>query len=68
MHYKNGREAKIGDEIVGKNCSEKPIGGVLISINPQSDTCNGNVVPSIIIDRNKEYVNLKDCLHIEDLP
>lgn len=44
MHYKNGREAKVGDLVRGKGYNFKhEIIGILIAANPQSDTCNCTV-------------------------
>lgn len=39
MHYKNGREAKIGDPIVGKGYNKGIISGTLIDITP-GESCN----------------------------
>lgn len=66
MHYKNGREAKAGDRIVGKDCSGNPIGGILIAVTPTSTTCNGYVAPQIAIEKNQRLVTLGDCLHLDD--
>jgi hypothetical protein len=45
MHYKNGREAKVGDLVVGKtyNTSGKTISGTLISLTPGPDSCSCEV-------------------------
>lgn len=47
MHYKNGREAKVGDVVVGKGYNVKnakgelaTIGGVVVGITPGAGTCN----------------------------
>jgi len=64
MHYKNGREAKEGDQIVGKDTNGKAVGGTLVNIN-QSTTCNGNVIPANLI-WNLPLVTLSDCLHMDD--
>jgi hypothetical protein len=67
MHYKNGREAKLGDQIMGKDSSGNPIAGVLVSGYPGSDTCNGYVIPTNVVYQNQQVVTLGDCLHVEDV-
>lgn len=66
MHYKNGREAKVGDQVVSR-CPHtgKAEAGVLVDVNAQSDTCNGRLVPSSVMN-SAPYVTLKDCLHVDD--
>lgn len=64
MHYRNGREAKNGDKVVG-TCSGNPVSGILHSATAGSDTCNGRVTP---LSGNDPYVNIKDLLHVDDLP
>jgi hypothetical protein len=64
MHYKNGREAKIGDKVVGKDSSGNPVAGVLTSAHAQSTTCNGQIVP---FNSPTWCVTLGDCLHVDDL-
>lgn len=66
MHYKNGREAKIGDRVVGKDIGGNPIAGMLVAAYPSSDTCNGSIVPIVILEQYGRTVTLGDCLHIED--
>lgn len=63
MHYKNGREAKVGDRVVVPN-NGKPFIGLLTEANAGSDTCNGRVLPLPV--NNEHYVTLKDVLHVED--
>jgi len=50
MHYKNGREAKVGDHVVGtcfntkdENDQLKIISGTLISLTPGNDSCSAMV-------------------------
>ncbi len=45
MHYKNGREAKVGDLVIGKtyNTGGKTITGTLISLTPGPDSCSCEV-------------------------
>ncbi len=42
MHYKNGREAHVGDQVVGKtyNTGDKTIAGTLLSLTPGTDACS----------------------------
>lgn len=61
MHYKNGRFAKNGDKIVSLTYG---IAGILYNTVPGTDTCNGRICRT---KSNDEYVNIKDCLHIDDL-
>ena len=44
MHYANGREARVGDHVVGR-CynTEKLVAGVLMSVTPGADACSALV-------------------------
>lgn len=44
MHYKNGREAKVGDPVVG-TCFNTPhkVAGTLVSLTPGTDACSAMV-------------------------
>ena len=61
MHYRNGREAKPGDKIINLETGHN---GILHSLSGQSDTCNGRLA---IHSQSDPYVNLKDCIHVEDV-
>ena len=61
MHYKNGREAKSGDRVISLINGQS---GILHSTNAQSDCCNGRLAE---ISQNDPYVNIKDCLHLDDV-
>ena len=66
MHYRNGREAKNGDEIVQIDGTGKINAvGVLIKATPGNDYCNGIIAN----DNTKSFVGacLCDCLHIDDV-
>lgn len=65
MHYANGREAKEGDQIVGKDCSGKASGGTLIGVIEGTTTCNGRVLPPNVL-WSLPTINIKDCLHVDD--
>lgn len=44
MNYKNGREAKVGDRVVGRCYNTKGlVAGTLISVTPGADTCSAMV-------------------------
>lgn len=61
MHYKNGREAKVGDKVV--NLSGGLI-GILHSVTAQSSTCNGRLA---ITSQNDPYVTIGECLLLDDI-
>lgn len=65
MHYRNGREAKNGDEIAQIENGKIVTVGVLIRAVPGNDYCNGIIAN----DRTQSFVGacLCDCLHSDDL-
>lgn len=63
MHYKNGRKAKQGDQIVCLNPGNH-VSGILHSINAESNSCNGRVARVGSMD---PYVTLGECLHVDDV-
>ena len=64
MHYRNGREAKVGDHVVGRNYDGSILSGVVVTTNAQSDTCNLTIVP--IIPGSMMRLTAKECLHADD--
>jgi len=64
MHYKNGREVKVGDRVVGI-LNGLPKAGIVVDTVPGSTACNIAIVPC------PEYVSCsyqsKDFLHAEDV-
>ena len=64
MHYKNGRESKIGDKIVWKDWSGNIQSGTIVWANPGSTTCNLAVVPS---GTPTQSVTAADALHTDDV-
>lgn len=68
MHYRNGREAKNGDQIVqiwGYPESNKIIAvGILYNAQPGNDYCNGSIAP---IQQTVASACLCDCLHVDDV-
>lgn len=66
MHYRNGREAKNGDEVIQISGDGKVTdAGVLIRATPGNDYCNGIIAS----DRSVSFVSacLCDCLHVADV-
>lgn len=61
MKYKNGREAKLHDPIIGVDVSGRAIQGVLYRIN--KSTGNGH---SQSETEANIFVRLNECLHAED--
>ena len=44
MHYRNGREAKVGDLVVGRTYNVMGlVAGTLVSLTPGLDTCSAKV-------------------------
>jgi len=66
MHYRNGREAKNGDEIIQFDSDGRANAvGVLIRAQPGNDYCNGTIAN----ETTKSFVGacMCDCLHMDDL-
>lgn len=63
MHYKNGREAKVGDQVVARDYNGTAFAGVVVKTIPGTDACNLQVVP--LRDHPHTYT-AKECLHIDD--
>ena len=67
MHYRNGREAKNGDQIVQLDTMNEGrivAAGVLYGATPGNDYCNGNIAP---IQQQVTGACMCDCLHAEDI-
>ena len=65
MHYRNGREAKNGDQVIQLDTVGRITAvGVLHSATAGNDYCNGAIAP---IQQTVTTVCLVDCLHIEDV-
>lgn len=64
MHYRNGREAKNGDQIVQLNGGKIVASGVLHSATPGNDYCNGYIAP---IQAANTMACICDCLHVDDV-
>lgn len=67
MHYRNGREAKNGDEVIQLSIAGGAVldVGVLIRAVPGNDYCNGMIAN----DRTKSFTTacMCDCLHVDDV-
>lgn len=63
MHYKNGREAKVGDQVLVTDYNEKFI-GVVVDTSSTSTTCNLKVIPLPLL--NYRTATAGECQHIED--
>jgi hypothetical protein len=66
MHYRNGREAKIGDQIVGRYPMGNLVSGILVKANPGSETCNGTVMLTAVL-YTLPLVTLGECVHADDI-
>ena len=65
MHYRNGREAKNGDNVVQLTYDGKIAGfGILYGATPGNDYCNGNVAS---IQTAGTGACMVDCLHADDV-
>jgi len=63
MHYKNGREVKLGDRFICKT----PWGvtaGIVVGLQPQAETCNVQYVPLGTVIGSE---TASKCLHVDDL-
>ena len=66
MHYRNGREAHNGDQIVMLSSDGKIVAvGVLFGAVPGNDYCNGHIAPTG--GGTVSYACMCDCLHQDDL-
>ena len=64
MHYKNKREARNGDTVIGKpEFAPAPMVGILQDINPQSNSCNAMIIRPGQITYS---VTVGDFYHVED--
>ena len=64
MHYKNGRDAKNGDQVVMANHGTVAVSGILHGAIAGIDACNGSIRQVNGVDH---YANLSECVHIEDI-
>lgn len=65
MHYRNGKEANNGDQIVQLDSNGKIVAlGVLYNAVPGNDYCNGNIAPT---QHPQTTACMCDCLHVDDV-
>lgn len=65
MHYRNGREAHNGDQIVQLNGGKVEACGVLFDATPGNDYCNGRI--AAVTPPMPTGACICDCLHVDDL-
>jgi hypothetical protein len=63
MHYKNGREAKVGDQIVAKNYNGTPAIEVVVAVSTANNTCNLTTIP---LTSNTFSRTASEALHVDD--
>ncbi len=61
MHYKNGREVKMGDKVLVPNGNYTFV-GIVTQLIPGASTCNLYAVPL----GNAQLATSRDCVHLED--
>lgn len=64
MHFRNGREAKNGDKLVKLEGGKIVSFGVLHSVTPGNDYCNGSIA---VVQSTTDGACMCDCLHIDDV-
>ena len=65
-HYKNGREAREFDPVIGTDCGGNSVYGRIYNINTQSETCNAMLANTIPGGTLPVYVTLDECFHAQD--
>ena len=65
MHFKNGREAREGDLVIGKSQYSPTVTvGIMVDINPGCTSCNASIIrPGGII---QTCVTVGEYFHAED--
>lgn len=63
MHYKNGREAKVGDTVFGTDYQGFPLSGVVVRTVPDAKSCNIHIVATKGL---MPAYNASAFLHAED--
>jgi hypothetical protein len=63
MHYANGKEAKVGDEVVAKDARGDFVAGTVVKTFPDAETCDLVIVPSCV---PTSIASAGDCLLAED--
>jgi hypothetical protein len=59
MHYRNGREAKVGDQVVGVTYNRKgqQVAGTLVALIPGEDSCSAKVGFIVVHTKIEDAVN-----------
>jgi len=65
MHYKNGREAKVGDPVIVKDYNVVRA-GVIHSLIPGAEQCNAQVCYPQMGGYANTCVTVGNCWHAED--
>lgn len=63
MHYKDGREARVGDFVFGRDWAGMPVSGVVVRTVPGTQTCNLQIVPA---GGNLPTYNSAEFLHADN--
>ena len=63
MHYKNGRKASAGDQVLIKDWNGNIQCGVLFDVNPRADQCNAQLQRPL---GPPWCVTVGDCVHVDD--
>lgn len=67
MHYGNGREAHVGDPVIGRVYNTPGIvAGAVKSITPSTNTCNCTVVFPVVGGIKEDYTQCDYLFHAED--
>ena len=66
MHYKNGREAKVGDPVIGTTYNRKGTQiGIIVGITPGTDTCNCRVAVIDALPLPGHHYGRAGVVHVE---
>lgn len=65
MHYKNGREAKVGDTVFARSYDGTPFTAVVVKATPGATTCNLTAVP--LPATNTVSLTAGECYHADDM-
>ncbi|HZV36752.1 MAG TPA: hypothetical protein VFB72_19400 [Verrucomicrobiae bacterium] len=64
MHFKNGRAAKSGDPVIGKNWNGEVFAGHIVDLNPSTSSCNVTVTRAFGPDL--QCMSVGSMYHAED--
>lgn len=66
MHYKNGREAKTGDLVIGRNYTGNVFIGGIFDLNAGAETCNCRVAEQRPGGSDVRHETVGNLVHAED--